>query len=63
MRISVTVELFLDPEILQNTKMHRNQAMNVVSSAIEDAVEGLGKIVSSSMVTTQVTKEGPSAAN
>lgn len=63
MRLSVTVELFLSPEVISRENIDKNQAMGLVGSAIESALHNLGELVHFSAIETQVTKEGPNAAN
>lgn len=63
MRINISVEVFLNPEILYREKIDNQQAMAMLSASIEDAVNDMGEIIGAFGVITKVVKEGPSAAN
>jgi hypothetical protein len=64
MRISVGIELFLNPEILQKEKVDKDQALNLVLGVVKDSLNTvLVDFIQASVVTGSVIKEGPKAAN
>jgi hypothetical protein len=63
MRIKVTVELFFNPELLSINKIDKQQAVGMAYNVFDEAVAEMGELVSASVITTTVEKEGPDAAN
>ena len=62
MRISITMEVFLNPELLYKDKINKHQAMGMVGNVLEGALTELGELVSASSINSTVL-EGPDAAN
>jgi len=63
MRISVQVEVLVNPETVQREELTSHIAMSTIGAAIENSLNDLGDLVYGMSITTKLEKEGPDAHN